>query len=107
MKVKKREFLALTQGSSSVTEYLNKFNNLSRYSLHDVATEERKIYHFLGGLHTTLRCQLSMPDLTTASASMKPRRSTMSSSLRSNALGSPLRPVTNPPGTMTTPQPTS
>jgi len=43
MKIKQREFLALTQGSMSVSEYLNKFNHLARYSLYDVATEERKI----------------------------------------------------------------
>ena len=47
MKIKQREFLALTQGSMTVAEYLNKFNHLARYSLHDVATEERKIDSFL------------------------------------------------------------
>ena len=44
MKTKQREFLALLQGSQSVGEYLQKFNHLSCYSLHDVATEERKIW---------------------------------------------------------------
>ena len=62
MKVKQREFLALTQGSMSVGEYLNKFNNLARYSTHDVSTEERKIDRFLGGLNHALRCQLCMLD---------------------------------------------
>src|SRR3954467_7948041 len=62
MKVKQREFLALVQGSMSMNEYLNKFNHLLRYSIHDVATEERKIDRFLGGLKATLRCQLSMLD---------------------------------------------
>ena len=38
MKVKQREFLGLTQGSLSVSEYLHKFNHLARYSLYDVAT---------------------------------------------------------------------
>src|SRR3990172_3871213 len=68
MKVKQREFLALTQGNMTVGEYLNKFNNLARYSTHDVATEERKIDRFLGGLNHTLHCQLCMldfPDLQT------------------------------------------
>ena len=51
MKIKQREFLALTQCSMTIAEYLNKFNHLARYSLHDVATEERKIDRFLGGLH--------------------------------------------------------
>ena len=62
MKVKQREFLDLVQGNSSVTEYLNKFNHLARYSIHDVTTEDRKIDRFLGGLNATLRCQLSMLD---------------------------------------------
>src|SRR6266566_791213 len=46
----------------SVAEYLNKFNNLARYSTHDVSTEERKIDRFLGGLNHALRCQLCMLD---------------------------------------------
>jgi hypothetical protein len=54
MKVKQREFLTLTQGTSTVSEYLNKFNHLARYSTHDVATEEWKIDRFLGGLNLTL-----------------------------------------------------
>jgi hypothetical protein len=62
MKVKQREFLALTQGSLSVSEYLHKFNHLARYSLYDVATEERKIDRFLGGLNQHLLCTLSMLD---------------------------------------------
>ena len=62
MKTKQREFLALLQGSQSVGEYLQKFNHLSRYSLYDVATEERKIDRFLGGLKPQLRCTLSMFD---------------------------------------------
>ena len=36
MKIKKREFPALTQGSMMVSEYLNKFNHLARYALYDV-----------------------------------------------------------------------
>ena len=62
MKTTRREFLALVQGNQSVGEYLQKFNHLSRYSLHDVATEERKIDKFLGGLNPQLRCTLSMFD---------------------------------------------
>ena len=62
MKTKQREFLALIQGSQSVGEYLQKFNHLARYSLYDVATEERKIDIFLGGLNPQLRCTLSMFD---------------------------------------------
>ena len=62
MKTKQQEFLALVQGNQSVGEYLQKFNHLSRYSLYDVATEERKIDKFLGGLNPQLRCTLSMFD---------------------------------------------
>src|ERR1041385_7681718 len=62
LKTKQREFLALTQGSMTVSEYLNKFNHLARYSIHDVSTEERKVDPFLGGHSPTLRCQLSMLD---------------------------------------------
>ena len=62
MKTKQREFLALLQGNQSVGEYLQKFNHLARYSLYDVATEERKIDRFLGGLNPQLRCTLSMFD---------------------------------------------
>ncbi|XP_073363316.1 uncharacterized protein [Aegilops tauschii subsp. strangulata] len=62
MKDKQREFLALTQGNLSVSEYLNKFNHLAHYCLYDVATEERKIDRFLGELNKHLRCTLSMLD---------------------------------------------
>ncbi|XP_020156093.1 uncharacterized protein [Aegilops tauschii subsp. strangulata] len=62
MMVKQREFLALIQGSQSVSEYLHKFNHLAWYSLYDVAAEQRKIYRFLGGLNQHLRCTLSMFD---------------------------------------------
>ena len=61
LKVKQHEFLALTQGNLSVTKYLNQVNHLSRYSLYDVATEERKIDRFHGELHQHLRCTPSMP----------------------------------------------
>ena len=44
----------------SVSEYLNKFNHLARYSLYDVAIEEQKVDRFLGGLNQHLRCTLSM-----------------------------------------------
>lgn len=62
MKVKRREFLGLTQGSLSVSEYLHKFNHLACYSLYNVATEERKIDRFLGGLNQHLRSALYMLD---------------------------------------------
>ena len=43
-------------------DYLQKFNHLSCCSQYDVATEERKIDRFLGGLNPQLRCTLSMFD---------------------------------------------
>ena len=55
MKIKQCKFHALSQGSMTINEYLNKFNHLARYSLHDVATEEQKIDRFLGGLNQHLR----------------------------------------------------
>ena len=42
MKMKQHELLALTQGSSTVSEYLTKFNDLSRYAPEDVNTDEKK-----------------------------------------------------------------
>ena len=62
MKTKQREFLALIQGNQSVSEYLQKIHHLARYSLYDVATEERKIDRFLGGLNPQLWCTLNMFD---------------------------------------------
>ena len=62
MKTKQREFLALLQGNQSMGDYLQKFNHLSRYSLYDEATKERKIDRFLGGLNPQLWCTLSMFD---------------------------------------------
>ena len=42
MKIKQQEFLALTQGSMSITEYVKKFNHLARYARDDTNTEEKK-----------------------------------------------------------------
>ena len=42
-RMKKREFLGLKQGNLNVMEYANKFNELSRFFGHQVATEERRI----------------------------------------------------------------
>ena len=50
-KVKQHDFIGLTQGNLSVSEYLRKFNHLARYSLYDVAMEEKKTERFLGGLN--------------------------------------------------------
>jgi hypothetical protein len=50
MIVKKEEFLALKQGSSSVSEYRDRFLQLSRYAPQDVNTDVKRQYRFLRGL---------------------------------------------------------
>ena len=42
MKIKKKEFLSLKQRNMSVSEYRDKFIQLSRYALDEVADDERK-----------------------------------------------------------------
>jgi hypothetical protein len=58
MTVKKEEFLALKQGSSSVSEYRDKFLQLSRYAPEDVNTDAKRQYRFLRGLVDPLQYQL-------------------------------------------------
>ena len=57
--MKQQEFLALTQGSKSISEDLTKFNNLARYAPEDTNTEEKKDM-FLYGMHQTIKTQLSV-----------------------------------------------
>ena len=42
VEMKKNEFRELKQGSMSVSEYLNKFTQLSRYAQEDVATDDAR-----------------------------------------------------------------
>ena len=49
-RMKEREFLSLKQGQMTVMEYAARFNELSRFALHQVNTEERKMDHFEQGL---------------------------------------------------------
>jgi hypothetical protein len=42
MKLKKKEFTNLRQGSMTVNEYLNSFIQLSRYTSEDIDTDEKK-----------------------------------------------------------------
>jgi hypothetical protein len=58
MTVKKEEFLALKQGSLSVSEYRDRFLQLSRYALEDVNTNAKRQYRFLRGLVDPLQYQL-------------------------------------------------
>jgi hypothetical protein len=58
MKIKKKEFLSLKQGSMSVSGYRNRFIQLSRYAPDEVAEDERKQEHFIEGLNGTLQYAL-------------------------------------------------
>jgi hypothetical protein len=54
MRMKAAEFMKLTQGTKTLTEYMHAFNNLSRYAPKFVNTEEKKIESFKRGLSTKL-----------------------------------------------------
>ena len=54
MRMKAVEFMKLTQGTKTLTEYIHAFNNLSRYAPEFVNTEEKKIESFKHGLGTKL-----------------------------------------------------
>jgi predicted aspartyl protease len=58
MKIKKKEFLSLKQGNMSVSEYRDKFIQLSRYAPDEVAEDERKQEHFIEGLNGPLQYAL-------------------------------------------------
>jgi hypothetical protein len=58
MIVRKEEFLALKQGPMSVSEYRDKFLQLSRYAPEDVNSDAKRQYRFLRGLVDPLHYQL-------------------------------------------------
>jgi hypothetical protein len=58
MKIKKKEFLSLKQGGMLVSEYRDKFIQLSRYAPDEVAKNERKQEHFIEGLNGPLQYAL-------------------------------------------------
>ena len=58
MIVRKEEFLTSKQGPLSVSEYRDKFLQLSRYAPEDVNTDAKRQYHFLRGLVDPLHYQL-------------------------------------------------
>jgi hypothetical protein len=58
MKIKKKEFLSLKQGNMSVSEYHDKFIQLSRYAPDELADDERKQEHFTEGLNGPLQYAL-------------------------------------------------
>ena len=66
--IKKKEFWSLKQGTMTVTEYLRRFTQLSRYASGDLPNEQAKVERFMSGLQQVLQCQLStheFPDLAT------------------------------------------
>jgi hypothetical protein len=58
MIVKKEEFLALKQGPLSVSEYRDRFLQLSRYAPKDVNTDAKRQYRLMKGLVDPLHYQL-------------------------------------------------
>ena len=58
IKLKHKEFLALKQGNMSVSEYRDKFTQLSRYAPNDVDTDAKRQDRFLDGLIGPLNFQL-------------------------------------------------
>jgi hypothetical protein len=55
MKLKKKEFLSLTQGNMSVSGYHDRFTLLSCYASEEVDTDEKRQEHFLEGLIQPLK----------------------------------------------------
>jgi hypothetical protein len=55
MKLKRQEFMSLQQRSLSVTKYLHKFTELSRYAPYEVDTNKKNHDSFLHGLDPELR----------------------------------------------------
>jgi hypothetical protein len=62
IKLKKKEFQDLKQGSMCVNEYVTKFTQLSCYALHDVDSDEKKQECFLNGLNNGLAYALEARD---------------------------------------------
>src|SRR5437667_4890814 len=58
MKIKLREFMALKQGSKTVREYVQTFNELARYASNHVDTDAKKRECFLEGMSPKLRSRL-------------------------------------------------
>jgi hypothetical protein len=58
MKLKKKEFLSLTKGVMSVSEYRDRSTQLSRYALMGVDIDEKHQERFLEGLIGPLNYQL-------------------------------------------------
>jgi hypothetical protein len=62
IKLKKKEFQDLKQGSMSVNGYITKFTQLSNYAPHEVDTDEKKQECFLNDLNDGLAYALEAQD---------------------------------------------
>jgi hypothetical protein len=62
IKLKKKEFHDIKQGSMMVSEYVTHFTQLSHYAPNDVDTDEKKQECFLNGLGDGLACALEAQD---------------------------------------------
>jgi hypothetical protein len=62
MKLKKKVFADLKQGSKTMNEYLNLFIQLSRYAPDDINIDEKKHDMFLNGLNDDIQFQLLNTD---------------------------------------------
>jgi hypothetical protein len=62
IKLKKKEFQDLKQGSMSVNEYVTKFTQLSCYALHEVGIDEKQHECFLNDLNDGLAYALEAQD---------------------------------------------
>jgi len=65
MTIKHTEFMNLTQGTKSLTEYLHAFNNLSRYAPEIVDTEVKKVASLKRGLGPKLSKNMACNKSTT------------------------------------------
>jgi hypothetical protein len=62
MKLKKKEFQDLKQGSMTMSEYVTRFTQLSHYASNDVDIDEKKQDCFLNGLNGGLAYALEACD---------------------------------------------
>jgi hypothetical protein len=62
IKLKKKEFEDVKQGSMFVNEYVTRFTQLSRYAPNDVDTDEKRQAWFLSGLNDGLAYALEAHD---------------------------------------------
>jgi hypothetical protein len=57
--MKQEEFMKLKQGRDTVTQYLNKFNNLSQYAIDQVNTDIKKRNCFMRGLNDRMQRKMA------------------------------------------------